>query len=74
MAQGFNKYFNSTTINGRANVAKVTYASIALFFIYLRMRRGSKSAPPPSADDSSCSCEKPEKYVIPMDEQEHECD
>ncbi|XP_018784284.1 PREDICTED: uncharacterized protein LOC108966028 isoform X2 [Bactrocera latifrons] len=40
----FNKIFNSTTITGRANVAKATYASFALFYIIHRLRKRSKTA------------------------------
>ncbi|XP_037923183.1 putative 60S ribosomal protein L33 [Hermetia illucens] len=37
--EGISRIFNSTTINGRANVAKATYAAIALAFIYFRYIR-----------------------------------
>ncbi|XP_039499592.1 uncharacterized protein LOC120456692 [Drosophila santomea] len=55
MADGFKKYFNGTTINGRANVAKATYATLALLFIVYKLRRGSGK----SGDLASgkCSCE-----------------
>nr|XP_016942106.2 uncharacterized protein LOC108019003 [Drosophila suzukii] len=55
MADGFKKYFNGTTINGRANVAKATYATLALLFIFYRMRRGSKSSS--ELASGKCSCE-----------------
>ncbi|XP_075156011.1 uncharacterized protein LOC142229342 [Haematobia irritans] len=34
----FSDYFNSTTYKGRANVAKATYASFALLYMYNRFR------------------------------------
>lgn len=36
---GFKKYYNSETIRGRANVAKVTYALMALGGLYLYFRK-----------------------------------
>ncbi|XP_030381590.1 uncharacterized protein LOC115629290 [Scaptodrosophila lebanonensis] len=59
MAEGFKKYFNSTTINGRANVAKATYASITLIYLFYRMRRGSgKNPPSDKTQQPACSCDK----------------
>uniref|UniRef100_A0A034WVY0 Putative 60S ribosomal protein L33 n=1 Tax=Bactrocera dorsalis TaxID=27457 RepID=A0A034WVY0_BACDO len=48
----FNKIFNSTTITGRANVAKATYASFALFYIIHRLRKRSK----PATHCTDCEC------------------
>ncbi|KAH8235558.1 hypothetical protein KR032_002502 [Drosophila birchii] len=56
MAEGFKKYFNGTTINGRANVAKATYATLALLYIFYRMRRGSGKSQSQLASDT-CSCD-----------------
>ncbi|XP_016971589.1 uncharacterized protein LOC108039177 [Drosophila rhopaloa] len=56
MAEGFKKYFNGTTINGRANVAKATYATIALLYIIYRLRRGSGKSSSELAS-GKCSCE-----------------
>ncbi|XP_004520384.1 uncharacterized protein LOC101462087 isoform X2 [Ceratitis capitata] len=47
----FNKIFNSTTITGRANVAKATYASIALLYLYYRVR---KRSPPATVKCEDC--------------------
>ncbi|TMW46461.1 hypothetical protein DOY81_008456 [Sarcophaga bullata] len=46
----FSDMFNSTTIRGRANVAKATYASIATIYILNRIRKGRKKtdSPPPT--------------------------
>jgi len=38
---------NSTTLKGRANVAKLTLGGLAAVGIYFKMRGGSKSASPP---------------------------
>lgn len=71
MADGFKKYFNGTTMNGRANVAKATYATLALFYIIYRVRR-SKGTPKNGEeqevkvkveDQCSCDSEKPEHPV-----------
>ncbi|KAM8719727.1 hypothetical protein ACLKA7_005881 [Drosophila subpalustris] len=70
MADGFKKYFNGTTLNGRANVAKATYATLAVFYLLYRVRR-SKGAPkdPKDAepldvkDQCSCDADKPESPV-----------
>ncbi|XP_016996917.2 uncharacterized protein [Drosophila takahashii] len=56
MADGFKKYFNGTTINGRANVAKATYATLALLFVIYKMRRGSGKSSSELAS-GKCSCE-----------------
>ncbi|XP_054087872.1 uncharacterized protein LOC105208701 [Zeugodacus cucurbitae] len=50
----FNKMFNSTTITGRANVAKVTYASFALFYIIHRLRKRLKAA----SKCNECECKE----------------
>ncbi|EDV46809.1 uncharacterized protein LOC6550177 [Drosophila erecta] len=55
MADGFKKYFNGTTLNGRANVAKATYATLALLFIVYKLRRGSGKAG--ELASGKCSCE-----------------
>ncbi|EDX16364.1 uncharacterized protein LOC6740258 [Drosophila simulans] len=55
MADGFKKYFNGTTINGRANVAKATYATLALLFIVYKLRRGSGKSG--ELASGKCSCE-----------------
>ncbi|KAH8356892.1 uncharacterized protein LOC110181884 [Drosophila serrata] len=57
MAEGFKKYFNGTTISGRANVAKATYATLALLFILYRMRRGSSKQSQLASDTCSCDAE-----------------
>ncbi|XP_064539759.1 ras-associated and pleckstrin homology domains-containing protein 1 [Drosophila montana] len=60
MAEGFKKYFNSTTMNGRANVAKATYATLALVYLFYRVRRG-KDQPPAAKEptlEPSCSCDE----------------
>lgn len=36
--KGFSKYFNSVTIQGRANVAKTTYALVALISAYYYLK------------------------------------
>ncbi|EDV38490.2 uncharacterized protein Dana_GF19492 [Drosophila ananassae] len=56
MAEGFKKYFNGTTINGRANVAKATYATLALLYIFYRMRKGGSKEQSQLAS-GKCSCE-----------------
>ncbi|KAI8034195.1 uncharacterized protein LOC128264771 [Drosophila gunungcola] len=56
MADGFKKYFNGTTINGRANVAKATYGTIALLYVIYRLRRGSGKSSGELAS-GKCSCE-----------------
>ncbi|XP_037823680.1 uncharacterized protein LOC119612037 isoform X2 [Lucilia sericata] len=38
----FSDHFNSTTIRGRANVAKVTYASFAAIYLYNRFKKSKK--------------------------------
>ncbi|XP_041451524.1 uncharacterized protein LOC121405040 [Drosophila obscura] len=61
MSEGFKKHFNASTMNGRANVAKVTYATMALLYIVYRIRRrsGKKSgAGGGMLADGSCSCDK----------------
>ncbi|KAH8421439.1 hypothetical protein KR009_007891 [Drosophila setifemur] len=55
MADGFKKYFNGTTLSGRANVAKATYATLALLYIFYRMKKGAK--PSPQLTSGKCSCE-----------------
>lgn len=35
---GLSKYFNNTTNYGRANVAKATYAGVAIFALYLYLK------------------------------------
>nr|XP_056705790.1 ATP synthase membrane subunit K, mitochondrial [Euleptes europaea] len=35
---GFQKYFNSFTITGRRNYVLATYASIAMIFMYFKLR------------------------------------
>ncbi|KAH8265798.1 hypothetical protein KR038_001860 [Drosophila bunnanda] len=57
MAEGFKKYFNGTTISGRANVAKATYATLALLFILYRMRRGSSKQSQVASDTCSCDAD-----------------
>ncbi|KAH8287058.1 hypothetical protein KR054_001338 [Drosophila jambulina] len=57
MAEGFKKYFNGTTISGRANVAKATYATLALLYIVYRMRRGSGKQSELASDTCSCDAE-----------------
>ncbi|XP_030568578.1 uncharacterized protein LOC115768206 [Drosophila novamexicana] len=59
-SEGFKKYFNSTTMNGRANVAKATYATLALVYLFYRVRRG-KDQPPAAKEptfEPSCSCDE----------------
>ncbi|XP_016951760.1 uncharacterized protein LOC108025715 [Drosophila biarmipes] len=65
MADGFKRYFNGTTINGRANVAKATYATLALLFIFYRMRRGSKSSS--ELASGKCSCESDQDPSVSSD-------
>ncbi|XP_062138996.1 uncharacterized protein LOC133847787 [Drosophila sulfurigaster albostrigata] len=69
MADGFKKYFNGTTMHGRANVAKATYATLAVFYLLYRVRR-SKGAPKEElagaeVEKGPCNCdvEKPEHPV-----------
>ncbi|XP_017028994.1 uncharacterized protein [Drosophila kikkawai] len=57
MAEGFKKYFNGTTINGRANVAKATYATLALLYIFYRLRRGSGKESQLASETCSCDAE-----------------
>nr|BAN20356.1 unkown protein [Riptortus pedestris] len=40
--RGIFKYFNGTTNTGRANVAKLTYASIGLVILYLSLKPKKK--------------------------------
>lgn len=40
--KGMSKYFNSTTNRGRANVAKATYASVALLILYFKFKPSKK--------------------------------
>ncbi|XP_033150321.1 actin cytoskeleton-regulatory complex protein pan-1 [Drosophila busckii] len=56
MAEGLKKLFNSNTTAGRANVAKATYATFALIYLFYRVRRGSGEKL--SADDPNCACDK----------------
>ncbi|XP_055625376.1 ATP synthase membrane subunit K, mitochondrial [Toxorhynchites rutilus septentrionalis] len=39
---GLSKYFNGETMRGRANVAKATYASFGLLFLYLYLKPSKK--------------------------------
>ncbi|XP_059619648.1 ATP synthase membrane subunit K, mitochondrial [Phlebotomus argentipes] len=39
---GLSKYFNSVTNTGRANVAKATYASVALLVLYFTLKPKKK--------------------------------
>ncbi|XP_065366457.1 uncharacterized protein LOC135959267 [Calliphora vicina] len=50
----FTDHFNSTTIKGRANVAKATYASFAAIYLYSRFKK-SKRKPNenPKTNDSN---------------------
>ncbi|XP_076183905.1 ATP synthase F(0) complex subunit k, mitochondrial [Ptiloglossa arizonensis] len=41
---GFSKYYNSVTDRGRANVAKTTYAAIALIALYFYLKPKKKAA------------------------------
>ncbi|KAH8264698.1 hypothetical protein KR044_000870 [Drosophila immigrans] len=74
MAEGFKKYFNGTTINGRANVAKATYATLAVFYLLYRVRRGkaaaSKEAVELAAEKDNCNCDDgknaPNKHCEPQ--------
>ncbi|XP_076338457.1 ATP synthase F(0) complex subunit k, mitochondrial-like [Tachypleus tridentatus] len=45
--KGLSKYFNSQTMKGRANVAKATYAGIALLTLYMVTGRKKKAEPTP---------------------------
>ncbi|XP_073987190.1 ATP synthase membrane subunit K, mitochondrial [Rhodnius prolixus] len=40
--KGMSKYFNSTTLRGRANTAKATYAGIALIALYFWLKPKKK--------------------------------
>ncbi|XP_076228424.1 ATP synthase F(0) complex subunit k, mitochondrial [Nomia melanderi] len=40
---GLSKYFNSVTDNGRANVAKATYAAIAAIGLYYYLKPKKKA-------------------------------
>ncbi|KAI9588920.1 uncharacterized protein LOC119644727 [Glossina fuscipes] len=53
-------YFNSTTIKGRANVAKATYASFAILYLYHRL---TKKTPPQAV-------KKPDKPAITAPEKD----
>ncbi|CAH1738254.1 unnamed protein product [Aphis gossypii] len=35
---GFNKYFNTTTTNGRVNISCATFAAIGMYLLYLKFR------------------------------------
>lgn len=35
---GISKYFNSTTVRGRANVAKATYGALAVIALYFYLK------------------------------------
>ncbi|XP_068159905.1 uncharacterized protein [Drosophila tropicalis] len=68
MAEGFKKHFNSSTIRGRANVAKATYGTFALIYLIYRVRRGSGKTPPTDEErrsESSCNCDKPREPIEP---------
>ncbi|XP_037902830.1 ATP synthase membrane subunit DAPIT, mitochondrial [Hermetia illucens] len=39
---GLSKIFNGTTMSGRANVAKATYATIGLLILYATMKPKKK--------------------------------
>ncbi|KAG8225216.1 hypothetical protein J437_LFUL012691 [Ladona fulva] len=41
--KGLSKYFNGTTMRGRANVAKATYASVGLLILYFTMKPKKKT-------------------------------
>ncbi|KAH8386785.1 hypothetical protein KR093_002455 [Drosophila rubida] len=80
MAEGFKKYFNGTTISGRANVAKATYATLAVLYLLYRVRRG-KGTPKQQAlaekDQCSCDGEKPDppnSYCEPSESQQPQKD
>ncbi|TDG42514.1 hypothetical protein AWZ03_011063 [Drosophila navojoa] len=60
MADGFKKYFNGSTMSGRANVAKATYATLALVYLFYRVRRG-KSQPAEGKEPPNCSCDQKKK-------------
>lgn len=40
--KGLGKIFNSVTVAGRANVAKATYASLAVLIAYLALKPSKK--------------------------------
>ncbi|EDW75383.1 uncharacterized protein Dwil_GK19721 [Drosophila willistoni] len=68
MAEGFKKHFNSSTIRGRANVAKATYGTFALIYLFYRVRRGSGKTPPTDDErrsESSCNCDRPREPIEP---------
>uniref|UniRef100_A0A1A9ULH8 Uncharacterized protein n=1 Tax=Glossina austeni TaxID=7395 RepID=A0A1A9ULH8_GLOAU len=52
-------YFNSTTNKGRANVAKATYASFAILYLYYRLTK--KAAPKPVKQPDKPAIRTPEK-------------
>ncbi|KAK7791718.1 hypothetical protein R5R35_000292 [Gryllus longicercus] len=54
---GFRKHFNSETIRGRANVAKATYAFLAVYYIYHRMTK--KKEPEKSTEEKGCLPQDP---------------
>ncbi|KAK9747353.1 ATP synthase regulation [Popillia japonica] len=37
--KGISRYFNNTTIRGRANVAMATLGGLTLFFIYKKIKK-----------------------------------
>ncbi|XP_046399297.1 ATP synthase membrane subunit K, mitochondrial [Ischnura elegans] len=41
--KGLSKYFNGSTMRGRANVAKATYASVGLLILYFTMKPKKKA-------------------------------
>ncbi|KAH1015740.1 hypothetical protein HUJ04_007079 [Dendroctonus ponderosae] len=46
--KGLSRYFNSTTIRGRANVTIATYAVIIGYFLYAKLIKSKSSECPPS--------------------------
>ncbi|EDW05851.1 uncharacterized protein LOC6585377 [Drosophila mojavensis] len=62
MADGFKKYFNGSTMSGRANVAKATYATLALVYLFYRVRRG-KGQPAEGKEPPNCSCDEKKKQM-----------
>lgn len=42
--QGLSRYFNNSTIRGRANVAKATFAAFFGFYLYKKLQKSESDA------------------------------
>ncbi|KNC22882.1 hypothetical protein FF38_08784 [Lucilia cuprina] len=68
----FSDHFNSTTIRGRANVAKVTYASFAAIYLYNRFKK-SKKKPAEVSQTNEANLNNQERQLKDNGEEHFKC-